>query len=491
LTYVIRKRSLGKRTAMNSSRAIPVNLAIAYPRTPSLARAIEFESSRSYRLTCIALFLWWIASLYPLMAVYDIEEQLQQAPEATEKGSLPGQLLVISFAILGGFYLPRAMRALRGRQEVRSLLYLLGAYLLWSAATIFWSDDVALSIRRLGQLILLLIGVFGLGAGFYSQTRERTLTLARHVLYASWIAVAVLITSRLWNQSFSELLNPEWTLKGNTAAQFYIFPVAYGFIAALVLYPAAKVRQVVSVSLLGLLLLLLKGRTMIAGTLAAGLLISSRLAKPALGRTISLFIGLILSLMQVDLAIGGRIFISCASWVADSLFSLLPYLTLGNGMDDLLSLDGRVPLWQTLWPYFYEHPFVGHGFGAFWNPTRFDDVWFEARWYAVAAHNGFLDELLGTGVIGLLLFLAFWFGSMRLSLRVASEDKRTGYLVFGWLLLFLFFNSTGSLLQSYFESPTLFSLTALFAVLVPPARHRHPRVPPANMSCKKMIEVQS
>ena len=130
------------------------------------------------------------------MAVYEIEEQLQQAPEATEKGSLPGQLLVISFAILGGLYLPRAMRALRGRQEVRSLLYLLGAYLLWSAATIFWSDDVALSIRRLGQLILLLIGVFGLGAGFYSQTRERTLALARHVLYASWIAVAVLITSR-------------------------------------------------------------------------------------------------------------------------------------------------------------------------------------------------------------------------------------------------------------------------------------------------------
>jgi O-antigen ligase len=175
--------------------------------------------------------------------------------------------------------------------------------------------------------------------------------------------------------------------------------------------------------------------------------------------------------MQVDLATGARIFLSCVSWVADSVSSLLPYLTLGNGMNDLLSLDGRVPLWQTLWPYFYEHPFVGHGFGAFWNATRFDDIYREATWRAVAAHNGFLDELLGTGVIGLLLFLAFWFGSMRLSLRVASEDRPAGYLVFGWLLLFLFFNSTGTVLQFYFQSPTLFSLTALFALLTQPANY--------------------
>jgi O-antigen ligase len=456
---------------MNSSRGLYVNAAIAYPRVPSLARAIEFEGSRSYRLTCIALILWWIASFYSLMAMYDIEDRLQEAAEATEKGSLPNQLLGISFAILGAFYLPSAIRALRARPEARSLFYLLGAYLLWSGTTILWSDDVALSIRRLGQLILLLIGVLGLGAGFYSQTRERTLTLARHVLYASWIAVAVLITSRLWNQSLSELLNPEWTLKSNTSAQFYIYPVAYAIIAALVVYPTARVKQVVSMLLLGLLLVLLKGRTMIAGTLAAGLLVSSRLAKRALVRTISLFIGLILALMQVDLATGGRTFIYCASWVADSLSSLLPYLTIGNGMDDLLSLDGRVPLWHTLWPYFYDHPFVGYGFGAFWNPARFDDVYAETRWHAVAAHNGFLDELLGTGVIGLLLILAFWFASMRLNLRVLSEDRRAGYLVFGWLLLFLFFNSTGTLLQGYSQSPTLFSLTALFAVLVPPARH--------------------
>src|SRR5439155_24037535 len=103
----------------------------------------------------------------------------------------------------------------------------------------------------------------------------RALTTARHVLYGSFIAVAILIASRLWNQNFSELLHPEWTLVGDTATQYYVYPVAYGIIATTVLYSSHTAKRVFMVSLLGFVLLLLKGRTMIAGTVAAGLLISS------------------------------------------------------------------------------------------------------------------------------------------------------------------------------------------------------------------------
>jgi O-antigen ligase len=327
-----------------------------------------------------------------------------------------------------------------------------------------------LSIRRLAMLVLLLIGAIGLGAGFYAQTRDRAIAIARHVLWASWIAVAVLIASRLWHQSFLELLDPEWTLKYETQSQYYMFAAAYGLIAALVLYPSAKIKRVVSVSLLGLVLLLLKGRTMIVGTLAASLIISSRLCKRGLWRKTAFALGLILSAVQLDLALGGRIVLSCTAFVTDRLVSLLPYLTIGNGTDDLQTLSGRIPLWHALWPQFRDHPFIGHGFGAFWYPNRFADVYHEVMWPAVVGHNGFLDELLGTGVIGLVLFLAFWFASMQFTLRVASEDKRSGYLVFAWLLLFLFCNSTLSILQSYFQAPTLFSGTALFAVLAQPSR---------------------
>src|SRR5207247_7898440 len=173
-----------------------------------------------------------------------VEEDLRSGAEATaqatSEGSLINQVIVLSFAILGGLYLLRALRVLRTRKEVLSPLYLLGAYLLWAAATIFWTDDVTLSIRRLGILILSLIGVLGLGAGFYSQTRERSLTIARHVLYASFIAIVVLLLSRLRDLHFSDLLSPKWMLK-DTNTLFYIFPLAYGIISALVLHWSARV----------------------------------------------------------------------------------------------------------------------------------------------------------------------------------------------------------------------------------------------------------
>ncbi len=326
----------------NSSRAFPVNVSIAPPHPAAFERVTEFERSRSYRLTCIGLLVWWIASLYPLMAPHSPEEQLNQEAATTA-------------------------------QE-------------------------------------MLIGAIGLGAGFYSQTRKQTLTIARHVLYAAWIAIAVLTVFRIANRNFSELLSPEFTLKGGST-QLYIFPVAYGIISALAFYPAAKMKQIVQVSLLGLVLLLLKGRAMIAGTVAVGLLISSRLARPALRRTIGFFIGLVL---------------------------------------------------------LFVRPFIGHGFGAFWNPARFDQIFVGVGWSATVAHNGFLDELLATGILGLILILAFWLQGMRESLRATHQEKHARYLVFGWLLLFLFFNSMGSILQSYFQSPTIFSLTALSSLLALP-----------------------
>src|SRR6266550_1516741 len=120
----------------------------AAPRTLPLTRVNEFERSSSYRLTCIGLTLWWIASLYPLIAAQHLEQDLRSAAEisaqATSEGSVINQVIVVSFAILGGFYLPRAIRVLRTRKEALSPLYPLGAYLLWSATTIFWTDDVTL-----------------------------------------------------------------------------------------------------------------------------------------------------------------------------------------------------------------------------------------------------------------------------------------------------------------------------------------------------------
>jgi len=439
--------------------------------SPSIYLPLRLESPSRYWLTCLALGVWWIASLYPLMAPQEVTEQLQTSADATAQGSRLNQVIDVSFAALGAIYLPAAIRLLRSRKEVRLPLYFLGAYLAWSGLTILWSDAPSLSIRRLGQFVLLVIGVVGLGAGFYSRTGKGVLTLARHAVYASWLAICVLVASRLWNQNLADLLSPDWNLKGDTGAVLYIYPVAYGFVAALVIYENARAKQVASLSLLIFVLLLLKGRSMLAGTMAASLLVFYLRSKRASATGPGL-VGLILLVGQLDLATGGRLFLSTVNVITERLSEWLPYLTVGNGVDDLLTLDGRIPLWQTLWSYFTDRPLAGHGFGAFWNPDRFYEIYHAAGWPAVVAHNGFLDELLATGAIGLGLCLLFWLTSLRTCLDLKSYDSRAKHLTFGWLVLFLCFNSMGSLLQSYSEAPTLFSLTALFALLAQPLQYR-------------------
>ena len=79
----------------------------------------------------------------------------------------------------------------------------------------------------------------------------------------------------------------------------------------------------------------------------------------------------------------------------------MPYLSIGEGLRNITTLSGRIPLWQELLRRASEHSYLGHGFGAFWTPDRFAEVFTATKWYAVVAHNGFLDEILATGVVGL------------------------------------------------------------------------------------------
>ena len=66
---VLLKQPLSDRMATNSRRAS--RFVVTAASRPS-ENVIEFERSRSYRLTCVGLFLWWIASLYPLIPAQEL-----------------------------------------------------------------------------------------------------------------------------------------------------------------------------------------------------------------------------------------------------------------------------------------------------------------------------------------------------------------------------------------------------------------------------------
>jgi O-antigen ligase len=435
--------------------------------SPDLIESIAppFERSVHYRLMCLVLLGWWIAFLYPAVATDSILQDLQRAGESTEQGSLSNQIIILTFAALGFLHLPRAVGVLRSN-EGKALISLFGLYFAWATASVLWSAEQSLTVRRLISFFFLLIGSFGLGAGFYGRTRNAVLTLGRHVIYGSLVAVLLLIASRFQDNTLLELLDPRFSLKDTTRIAAWTYPCGYALLAAIVVYGRERWKQFGAVLLFILVLIVLKGRTFIGDVLASATLLYSRVTTGTLRRAAALIGGVTITAVIVDLSTGGALFINWFLDLYERVAALLPYLTLGEGMRNITSLSGRLPLWRALYGYIADHPWGGIGFGAFWSAPRFDEIYATAGWRAVVAHNGFLDELLATGAVGLFLLMSAWIGAMVLSLR-ANRFQRSGsgYLVFAWLLLFLLFNSLDSIIQNFFQAPTFISLIAVFGIL--------------------------
>jgi exopolysaccharide production protein ExoQ len=80
------------------------------------------------------------------------------------------------------------------------------------------------------------------------------------------------------------------------------------------------------------------------------------------------------------------------------------------------TFTGRTEIWASLIPDVAREPMLGAGFGGFWTPeTRESHRIGEA-------HNGYLDEVLQLGVVGLFLLALFLLASCRKALRALAYD---------------------------------------------------------------------
>jgi O-antigen ligase len=167
--------------------------------------------------------------------------------------------------------------------------------------------------------------------------------------------------------------------------------------------------------------------------------------------------------------IGVGTYIYYSENVLQTIFGpLVPYLTLGN-VEATEKLTGRVPLWQALIDQVWQHPWLGVGFAAFWNPLNISQVIPSDVSVQTSAHNGYLEELLNTGVVGLTILLAFCLGTLTVALRRARRGDPLGWLVFLFMVFFLLLNLTNALTQEYFQPPFVIILIALGLMASGPA----------------------
>lgn len=95
------------------------------------------------------------------------------------------------------------------------------------------------------------------------------------------------------------------------------------------------------------------------------------------------------------------------------------------------SLTGRTDLWDYVIDAIGERPLTGWGYAAFWGPDSVGATYIlnQIRWSAPNAHNGYLELMLGLGLVGLAGFLAMAAWTLRRIVALIRQKQDLGALL--------------------------------------------------------------
>lgn len=135
----------------------------------------------------------------------------------------------------------------------------------------------------------------------------------------------------------------------------------------------------------------------------------------------------------------GAVALAMASAVVGAtLFATANLDFITSTFDRDITLSGRTTLWGDLMPIIASKPILGHGWTAFWNgfSSPAHEIWIRNIWLPPHGHNAFIDIALQLGLVGLALFVGFFFRAIIRATR-HIRDTKTAVGLFPLLMLSL------------------------------------------------------
>jgi exopolysaccharide production protein ExoQ len=112
-----------------------------------------------------------------------------------------------------------------------------------------------------------------------------------------------------------------------------------------------------------------------------------------------------------------------------------------------LTLTGRTNFWPLVLDKIWEQPWIGYGFGAFWQgvdgPSAY--IWNALSFKTPNSHNGYLDLCLDLGFIGLAIYMAQFINSMIKGIAYIISDRTSNAF---WPILLLSYIVLSNLTES-------------------------------------------
>lgn len=377
---------------------------------------------RSWAIILFLMTVFFLAhhDLFRLHS-YEVEPsaKAEAIAEATDEGSTVRRIALLSLGLLGLITLWS-----KGGTEIRIngvLGWLILFFFFWSFLSITWADNIELTFRRMVVLLMLSLGALA-AARRFSDTAILYLAFVSSFLFLLIGISAELAFGTLnpWlpNYRFAGTLHPNH--QGWNCATLLLASIALARTAVHrpFLYRIAAFVAVV-------FLVLTKSRTAFAGALLA-LVVYCILYLPK--SKVFLYASAAISTACLFFLTLGHNFLSFAS------FAIL----LGRSdLSATQTLSGRIPLWTQLLPYIWERPFLGYGFGGFWTSDRVIDISGQVGWGVPGAHNGFIDIILGIGILGVACYMGILLVALKRLITLYNADHNPT-IVFGVMMLVFF-----------------------------------------------------
>ena len=323
-----------------------------------------------------------------------------------------------------------ARRGLRREFVVGPFLFLVGL-LVWMMASTVWTN-----LSRYASVESVSLAMTA-GAGLYVGSRFTT----RQVVLIVWIAmqVGVLMSYLAVKRSWSEATDADgnWTgiyFNRNSLGPVAMLGIITGCAVVVALLRSRGTPYRIHLALTAVVLVTLD----VVVYIRSG---SSTSIAAATASILACFVWVVVGrwqrVTQAPLAAVQRVvfpafvgFTLLVAWVG---FRYQTVIVGWFGKADFF--NGRSALWHYSWTGFLERPLIGWGWRAAWSTPEFlkRDLWWtigDASW----SHNGFLEVLLGGGIVGGLLFAIFvlWAGYNIVGtvVSIPSESWRVAMAMF-------------------------------------------------------------
>ena len=299
----------------------------------------------------------------------------------------------------------------------------LSLFLLWSLLTVAWSDFPFVSFKRWIQTagaVMILVAAL-----LHTESEDQAWSHVRTVLIA-YIPLSLLSIFLI-----PGTMEPDGTAwRGFTSQKNILGQVSF---LSLIIWVGATINGSVGKKMIGLFLIGLSFILLIGSKstnslltcvtlliLASALYTSGKFISPVVGKMISSI--LILSFFASLLVI----------------FLLQPHAAsaLVGLFEKDISFTGRTDIWSLMIEEIKNHWIFGCGFQGYWSTPKpsLEMLLYDLQWQINTAHQGYLDILNETGIIGFSIFLMMMIFYFK-NLWHREKSQYWSWVVTGVLLL--------------------------------------------------------